>query len=167
MLRHPSRSVYLTRSPPLLLNVSMTARPAQPLRYALPTAPARLTSHNEIVHHRPAPGTGGGDGGVLREGHSSRIVWIPSILIVFTPIQVLGLLDRLSGTVSPSFFLQNVWLIMLTSPPNRGTALNYLARRLPRITPEEGAQEPLPRVNHANITQSQMLAISLAEMLDS
>ncbi|KAF9786711.1 Dopey, N-terminal-domain-containing protein [Thelephora terrestris] len=51
--------------------------------------------------------------------------------------KVLGLLDRLSGTVSPSFFLQNVWLIMLTSPPNRGTALNYLARRLPRIAPEE------------------------------
>ncbi|KAF9654142.1 hypothetical protein BDM02DRAFT_3152598 [Thelephora ganbajun] len=51
--------------------------------------------------------------------------------------KVLGILDRLSGTVSPSFFLQNVWLIMLTSPPNRGTALNYLARRLPRTTPEE------------------------------
>ena len=59
-------------------------------------------------------------------------------------VQVLGILDRLSGTVSPSFFLQNIWLIMLTSPPNRGTALNYLARRLPRVTPEEGTRHPSP-----------------------
>ena len=34
--------------------------------------------------------------------------------------KVLGLLDRLSGTVSPSFFLQNIWLVMLTSPSARG-----------------------------------------------
>ena len=61
-----------------------------------------------------------------------------------TSVLVLGILDRLSGTVSPSFFLQNVWLIMLTNPPNRGTALNYLSRRLPRITPEEGTPHPPP-----------------------
>ena len=39
---------------------------------------------------------------------------------------------------------------MLTSPPNRGTALNYLSRRLPRITPEEGTPHPPLVQNHAN-----------------
>ena len=52
--------------------------------------------------------------------------------------KVLGLLDRLSGTVSPSFFLQNIWLVMLTSPSARGTSLNFLSRRLPRLKPDEG-----------------------------
>jgi Dopey, N-terminal len=52
--------------------------------------------------------------------------------------QVLSLLDRLSGTVSPSFFFQNIWLVMLTTPSARGTALNFLSRRLPRLNPSEG-----------------------------
>ncbi|KAK7464504.1 hypothetical protein VKT23_006673 [Stygiomarasmius scandens] len=47
--------------------------------------------------------------------------------------KVLSLLDRLSGTVSPSFFFQNIWLIMLTTPSARGTALNFLSRRLPNL----------------------------------
>ncbi|KAG6817586.1 hypothetical protein H0H87_006963 [Tephrocybe sp. NHM501043] len=51
--------------------------------------------------------------------------------------KVLNLLDRLSGTVSPSFFFQNTWLVMLTTPPARGTSLNYLARRLPRLSADE------------------------------
>ncbi|KAI0783393.1 Dopey, N-terminal-domain-containing protein [Abortiporus biennis] len=51
--------------------------------------------------------------------------------------KVLALLDKLSGTVSPSFFLQNVWLIMLTSPPARGTAINFLSRRLPQLNSNE------------------------------
>ncbi|KAI0348103.1 hypothetical protein BDW22DRAFT_1350250 [Trametopsis cervina] len=51
--------------------------------------------------------------------------------------KTMGLLDRLSGTVAPAFFLQNVWLIMLTSPPARGTSLNFLSRRLPRLKPDE------------------------------
>ena len=34
---------------------------------------------------------------------------------------------------------------MLTNPPNRGTALNYLARRLPQLTPEEGIPTLHPR----------------------
>ncbi|KAG6841563.1 hypothetical protein C0991_009598 [Blastosporella zonata] len=51
--------------------------------------------------------------------------------------KVLNLLDRLSGTVSPSFFFQNIWLVMLTTPTARGTSLNYLARRLPRLTADE------------------------------
>jgi hypothetical protein len=52
--------------------------------------------------------------------------------------KVLNLLDRLSGTVSNSFFLQNIWLIMLTTPSARGTSLNFLSRRLPRLNPNEG-----------------------------
>ncbi|CAL1694342.1 unnamed protein product [Somion occarium] len=51
--------------------------------------------------------------------------------------KVLGLLDRLSGTVAPSFFLQNMWLIMLTSPSARGTSLNFLSRQLPRLHANE------------------------------
>ncbi|KAI0803164.1 Dopey, N-terminal-domain-containing protein [Irpex lacteus] len=51
--------------------------------------------------------------------------------------KVMGLLDRLSGTVAPSFLFQNIWLIMLTSPSARGTSLNFLARRLPRLKADE------------------------------
>ena len=52
--------------------------------------------------------------------------------------QVLTLLDRLSTTVSLSFFLENVWLILLTMPPVRGTALNLVSRRVPRLVAENG-----------------------------
>ncbi|KIJ66430.1 hypothetical protein HYDPIDRAFT_26778 [Hydnomerulius pinastri MD-312] len=51
--------------------------------------------------------------------------------------KVLGLLDRLSGTVSPVFFMQNLWLVMITMPSARGTALNFLSRRLPRLHADE------------------------------
>ncbi|KAL0242321.1 hypothetical protein I308_105950 [Cryptococcus tetragattii IND107] len=44
--------------------------------------------------------------------------------------KILFLLDRLSGAISPSFFLQNVFLILITSPVSRLAALNYLARRM-------------------------------------
>ncbi|KAJ3884760.1 Dopey, N-terminal-domain-containing protein [Lentinula edodes] len=47
--------------------------------------------------------------------------------------KVISLLDRLSGTVSPSFFFQNIWLVMLTTPSARGTALNLLSRRLSQL----------------------------------
>ena len=50
----------------------------------------------------------------------------------------MSLLDRLSGTVSPSFFLQNIWLVMLTTQVPRAYALNYLSRRLPRLDAGEG-----------------------------
>ncbi|KXN85691.1 Protein dopey [Leucoagaricus sp. SymC.cos] len=52
--------------------------------------------------------------------------------------KVLSLLDKLSGTVTPSFFFQNIWLVMLTTPAARGTSLNFLSRRLPRMNAEEG-----------------------------
>lgn len=53
-------------------------------------------------------------------------------------VQVLALLDRLAGTISQSFFFQNIWLVMLTTPRARGTALSYLSRRLPPFKAEEG-----------------------------
>ena len=72
--------------------------------------------------------------------------------------QVLGLLDRLSGTVSPSFFLQNVWLIMLTSPSARGTSINFLSRRLPRLNANEGKEiraiNPALRLNSSSMHQT-------------
>lgn len=52
--------------------------------------------------------------------------------------KVIALLDKLSTSASLSFFFQNIWLVMLTTPSSRGTSLNYLSRRLPRLTPEEG-----------------------------
>ncbi|KAF8079121.1 Dopey, N-terminal-domain-containing protein [Lyophyllum atratum] len=55
--------------------------------------------------------------------------------------KVLNLLDRLSGTVAPSFFFQNIWLVMLTTPSARGTSLNFLARRLPRLNSDEDISE--------------------------
>ncbi|KAI0639909.1 Dopey, N-terminal-domain-containing protein [Trametes polyzona] len=51
--------------------------------------------------------------------------------------KVMGLLDRLAGTISQSFFFQNIWLVMLTTPPARGTALTYLSKRLPPFKAEE------------------------------
>jgi hypothetical protein len=55
-----------------------------------------------------------------------------------TSTQVLNLLDGLSTTVSLSYFLENVWLIMLTVPSARGTALNLVSRRLPRLIVGKG-----------------------------
>mgnify|MGYP001570948865 FL=1 len=51
--------------------------------------------------------------------------------------QVAALLDRVSGTVSPSFFFQNVWLVLVTAPNSRIPALNYLSRRLPKMQSED------------------------------
>ncbi|KAF8913192.1 Dopey, N-terminal-domain-containing protein [Gymnopilus junonius] len=51
--------------------------------------------------------------------------------------KVLNLLDRLSGAVSTPFYFQNIWLIMLTTPSARGTSLNFLSRRLPRLSADE------------------------------
>lgn len=51
---------------------------------------------------------------------------------------MLNLLDRLSTAVSLSFFLENVWLIMLIVPPARGTALTLVSRQLPRLVAENG-----------------------------
>ncbi|WVQ94532.1 hypothetical protein IAU59_001611 [Kwoniella sp. CBS 9459] len=44
--------------------------------------------------------------------------------------RILTLLDRVSDAVTAPFFLQNVFLILISSPSSRLSALNYLARRL-------------------------------------
>ncbi|OCH88751.1 hypothetical protein OBBRIDRAFT_64803 [Obba rivulosa] len=51
--------------------------------------------------------------------------------------KVLALLDKLSGAISPAFFFQNIWLVLLTTPSARGTALSFLSRRLPTLKAEE------------------------------
>ena len=48
---------------------------------------------------------------------------------------MLSLLSRISEAVSPNFFLQNVFLILVSSTASRLSATNYLARRL--IQPPE------------------------------
>ena len=37
-----------------------------------------------------------------------------------------------------SYFLENIWLIMLTVPSARGTALNLVSRRLPKLVAGKG-----------------------------
>lgn len=51
--------------------------------------------------------------------------------------KVSSLLDQLSGTVSPPFFFQHLWLILMTCPSSRVAALNYLSKRLPTISPQD------------------------------
>jgi len=62
-------------------------------------------------------------------------------------LKVLVLLDQLSKAVSTSFFFQNIWLVMLTTPSARGTSLNFLSRRLPRLDADEGIQK-LPELRY-------------------
>ena len=57
--------------------------------------------------------------------------------------QVVFLLDFVSSTVSPPFFLQNLWLILISTPSARITALNYLSRRMPKLGEGEGSFHPL------------------------
>ena len=47
--------------------------------------------------------------------------------------EVLEMLDYLNGVLSPQFFLQNIWLILITSPSSRIPALNYLCKRISNI----------------------------------
>ena len=67
--------------------------------------------------------------------------------------KVLSLLDRISGSVSPSFFFQNIWLVMLTTPSARGTSLNFLSRRLPKLKAEEG-EKALASSLRSNLTHA-------------
>lgn len=59
-------------------------------------------------------------------------------LVRFLFSQVVFLLDFVSSTVSPPFFLQNVWLILISTPSARILALNYLSRRMPKLGEGEG-----------------------------
>ncbi|WAQ81113.1 hypothetical protein PtA15_1A451 [Puccinia triticina] len=51
--------------------------------------------------------------------------------------RVCSLLDQLSSAISLSFFLQNVWLILISGPGYRIPAINFLSRRMPPLLPQE------------------------------
>ncbi|RHZ59323.1 hypothetical protein Glove_364g9 [Diversispora epigaea] len=51
--------------------------------------------------------------------------------------KVLSLFDYLSGIVEKSYFFHSMWLVLITSPISRIPALNYLSRRMPKITTKE------------------------------
>ncbi|CAI2173784.1 1528_t:CDS:10 [Funneliformis geosporum] len=51
--------------------------------------------------------------------------------------RVLSLLNYLSGIVEQTYFLQSMWLVLITSSSLRTPALNYLSRRMPKITSKE------------------------------
>lgn len=52
--------------------------------------------------------------------------------------RVIRLLDRTRDSVGQPFFLQSLCLILISSPDARLPALNYLARRLPKLNGDEG-----------------------------
>lgn len=58
---------------------------------------------------------------------------------------MLALLDRLAESATSVFFMQNIWLVMITMSPARGPALNFLSRRLPQFQTDDGE---LPHVGH-------------------
>ena len=47
--------------------------------------------------------------------------------------RVVRLLDQIAASVSREFFLQNIWLVLISSKAIRLSALNYLARRMPKL----------------------------------
>ncbi len=47
------------------------------------------------------------------------------------------LLDSISDAVTQPFFLQNLWLTLITTPSVRLAALNYLTRRMPSVQDEK------------------------------
>ncbi|SPO28009.1 related to DOP1 - strong similarity to developmental regulatory gene, dopey (dopA) [Ustilago trichophora] len=50
--------------------------------------------------------------------------------------RTLKLLDSISDAVTQPFFLQNLWLTLITTPSVRLAALNYLTRRMPPVQDE-------------------------------
>ncbi|RCI05672.1 hypothetical protein CU098_013294, partial [Rhizopus stolonifer] len=52
--------------------------------------------------------------------------------------KVVLLIEKLSETVELPFFYSCVWLVMISNPSLRPPALNYLLRKLPKITDKEG-----------------------------
>ncbi|KAF8924042.1 hypothetical protein BGZ58_002248, partial [Dissophora ornata] len=51
--------------------------------------------------------------------------------------KVLKVIDNLRKAVDETFFFQCMWLILITSPPHRGFALQYLKRSMPVLTNTE------------------------------
>ena len=107
---------------------------------------ARCTStYNEVIHSCTFAWSWGGDGGIFWQSTSINATGVVETSYVIP--KVLGLLDQLSKAVSTSFFFQNIWLVMLTTPSARGTSLNFLSRRLPRLDADEGIQK-LPELRY-------------------
>ncbi|SPO39006.1 related to DOP1 - strong similarity to developmental regulatory gene, dopey (dopA) [Pseudozyma flocculosa] len=50
--------------------------------------------------------------------------------------RTLKLLDSVSHSVGQDFFLQCLWLVLITTPSTRLAALNYLTKRMPDLGPE-------------------------------
>ncbi|KAG8967964.1 hypothetical protein FRC03_008985 [Tulasnella sp. 419] len=53
---------------------------------------------------------------------------------------VIVILDDLSNSIGLAFFLQNIWLILLTAPAIRPAVLNYLSRRFPKLDHRDGME---------------------------
>lgn len=140
MLLHPSKYVivplYLDSIHPLIMSILLVANTSEYLWHVLPIATGWSSTSNEVLYFGSVTWTRGRDGRVLWEGIIYEVASVPLAQLMVH--KVLGLLDKLSGTVSPSFFFQNIWLIMLTSPSARGTSLSLLSRRLPHMNPDEG-----------------------------
>ena len=102
----------------------------------------RFKTYNASIYLSSSSGIGGRNWWILRSGESQSN---KSIFCVNDNghNQVMALLDKLAGTVSQSFFLQNVWLIMLATQVPRAYCLNYLSRRLPRLDANEGLSSSL------------------------
>ena len=54
--------------------------------------------------------------------------------------RVMSIFDRVQQIMSPALFFQNIWLIILTTPIARGSALNLLSKRLPKFKVNEGRE---------------------------
>lgn len=52
--------------------------------------------------------------------------------------KVVSMFDVLSQAVDAPYFFQCMWLVLITNGPLRAPALNYLVRRMPRLSVEEG-----------------------------
>ncbi|RUP50361.1 Dopey, N-terminal-domain-containing protein [Jimgerdemannia flammicorona] len=82
--------------------------------------------------------------------------------LIFT--QVISLFDLLSKTVDTPYFFQCLWLVLITSAPLRAPAINYLVRRMPKLSAEEDSKITLGedgslmiRAFAATLGDSQML----------
>lgn len=55
-----------------------------------------------------------------------------------TFLEVVVLLDHLANAIDFPFFYSCIWRTMITNPSLRSPVLNYLLRRLPKISDQEG-----------------------------
>lgn len=53
---------------------------------------------------------------------------------------------KLSDAVSPPFFYQNVWLVLMASQPVRLAALNLLSRKLPKVNGDDNGDKDVTQI---------------------